>query len=214
MTCQPFDWNVVVLGAWNVAILTPRGIAARLLSLGDTVPVEIQVVIDRPSPLRVVYRDLAVIASDSRLIVSSTSLNANGLGSASEVASRAVVSLPETPLTAAGVNIQYVFDQIPDSLLEIIGSGIDDKLTDADPDLRFLAKEVRRTVRWNGGTLNIQLRENEDASALAKINFHMESSDSKQIAAWLNQSADMLKTTKKLLSETLALPIEDCANVE
>ncbi len=46
MKGTPFDWNVVIIGSWNPAILTPQGITTRLLQLEAGTPVEVQVSLD------------------------------------------------------------------------------------------------------------------------------------------------------------------------
>ena len=40
MTVEALDWNVVVAGFWNPAILTPSGIARRLFGLPEETPAD------------------------------------------------------------------------------------------------------------------------------------------------------------------------------
>jgi hypothetical protein len=53
MPLKPYDWNVVVLGHWNQAILTPQGIAERLFQLPSETEIGIEVPMDAIGPFRV-----------------------------------------------------------------------------------------------------------------------------------------------------------------
>lgn len=131
MLGQPFDWNVVVVGAWNVAILTPGGVAKRLFRLPPGTPVEVQVPLDAPhAPMQVKRGGMvvAVAPSGMQLTVGPEQSAFSGLQEAAEIAARAIEDLPETPVRAAGVNIRYRFDSIPDQLQSAIGAPIDNLL--------------------------------------------------------------------------------------
>ena len=43
MPLEPYDWNVVLLGHWNRAILTPQGISERLFQLLSETEIGIEV---------------------------------------------------------------------------------------------------------------------------------------------------------------------------
>ena len=53
MLLEPGDWNVVIVGHWNRAILTPQGIATRLLQLPPETEIGIEVPMDAIGPYRV-----------------------------------------------------------------------------------------------------------------------------------------------------------------
>jgi hypothetical protein len=206
MAGKPFDWNVVVAGEWNVAILTPMGIARRLFGLDPGTPVEVQVFLDRQAPIRVIYSNVMVVPSGRSLVISPIEPTAKRLGEACAVAARAIESLPETPFSAAGVNLRYQFDAMPDELLNALGSSLDDRLAEAN--FRTVERSLKRAVRWEQGVLNIQVQETENASGLLVLNFHRQSAEGGELREWLGQLQMMMQEANRLLASTLRVMIQ------
>src|SRR5437867_4460257 len=102
MALIPADWNVIVIGRWNRAILTPQGIVTRLFQLPPETDVGIEVPMDAIGPYRVIHDGLVVMVSSSQLIVETQEHSFPSLQRAMHIASRAMTSLPETPMRAAG----------------------------------------------------------------------------------------------------------------
>jgi hypothetical protein len=94
-----------------------------------------------------------------------------------------------------------------DQVIGILKSSIDEKLVDAE--YKISEQKISRSVSWNGGVLNIELHERPDSSAQVLLNFHRSSSDSAELKAWVERCAEMVKTAKTLLQETLGLTIKD-----
>ncbi|MBN2373783.1 hypothetical protein JXL19_08350 [bacterium] len=88
MGLNPYDWNVVVAGYWNRAILTPAGIARRLFGLEPNIPVMIEVPIDGLAPYRVTHEDLTVTAVMGRLTIYANTPSFKILDSARAIAIR------------------------------------------------------------------------------------------------------------------------------
>jgi len=186
----PGDWNIVIAGAWNVAILTPEGIAHRLFELEPGTPVDVQVAMNIGAPIRVKHENIIVQPSPASLIITPQDPTPEALEKSVTVANRALNSLPETPMSAAGLNLRYHFDQIPDSLIEAGGSMIDDKLTDAGHEI--LEKTLRRKIVWEDGVLNLDIFEREDSTALMVFNYHKNSNLPVELGEWLGVHAAML----------------------
>ena len=90
-------WNVVVIGAWNTAILSPDGVRKRLFLLADGIPIGLEVAIDRPGHFRISHDGLVVIPTASRLEVAAANGTVTALTHAAEICRRAIAELPETP---------------------------------------------------------------------------------------------------------------------
>ena len=119
MPLTPSEWNVVVLGRWNRAILTPSGIAKRLFCLDEETPVEVFVAVDALVPPQVKYGGTVVVAGEDRLIAQPETPDFSALAGAMTIARRAMEELPETPVIAAGVNVKYTSKEPIEALQHI-----------------------------------------------------------------------------------------------
>jgi hypothetical protein len=206
MPAEPFDWNAVVIGAWNPAILTPEGIARRLFDLPPGTPVELQVPLDRQAPMRVMYGDVMVTPASHTLIVAPTRMLPEVLQAATAAAGRAIERLPETPVTAAGVNVRYRFQELPDRILEDLAGPIDDRLSDSGHTIA--AKLLRRSLVWEGGLLNVEVQENSDGSGQVQFNFHLNSQAGEALREWLGRSPAMVAAAREILTTILGVIVD------
>ncbi len=188
---KPVDWNIVVAGAWNVAILTPEGIATRLFELEPNTPIEVQVAVDVRAPIRVKYEDILIQPSPTSLVITPQDPTPEQLEKSVIIAKRALENLPETPFSAVGLNLRFLFEEIPDSLIEAGKSVIDEKLPDAGLEIR--EKMLKRKIVWQDGELNLDIVEREDSSALIVFNYHKSSNSPEGLIDWLGAHAEMLK---------------------
>ena len=202
MPVTPAGWNILIIGAWNTAILTPDGIRKRLFQLPEGTPVDIDVAIDRPAPHRVRHDGLFVVPSSGALEISADEPNIASLKRASEIACRALDSLPETPLSAAGVNLRYQLSEIPDSLLTLTELDLDDVLS--DEKYQILERSIKRTLSLQPGVLNVEISMKQD-TAKVLFNFHMDSKDPKVLSDWVHDIEKFSGNANKLLK---ALSIE------
>jgi len=181
MNLEPFDWNVVIVGYWNRAILTPAGIGRRLFELEDGIPVLVEVPMDGLAPHRVKYSDLTVTAETSRLVVHADVPKYELLDRARKIAVRAIESLPGTPLSAAGFNIRMRIKEPSDELLTSLMSGVDNSLSDAGFEIH--SRSLRRRLKFQDGLLNLDIEEDEDFSIV--FNFDRQSSKKGDLITWL-----------------------------
>ncbi len=198
MSGNPSDWNIVILGAWNTAILTPAGIARRLLQLPPETPLEVQVPINELGPIKVRYEGIIIEPSSSRLVIQPAQSTEESLGKAVEIAQRALNGLPETPFSAGGLNIRFLFESAPDSLIDAGTSSIDDILS--DNGLTTVEKKFNRMIRWEQGVLNLDVQEREDSSALVVFNFHYQSTSSDELSDWFSKFKEMIRQSNDLIS--------------
>lgn len=202
MSLAPRDWNVVVAGAWNVAILTPKGIAKRLFRLGDEVPVEVLINLEGPPLVRVRYDGLIVEPSSQRLVVTPVESTAARLKKAANVALAALGGLPETPFIAAGVNVRFVMAELPDGLLDQTRSKLADVL---DETYEIHARQIRHTLGWQAGSLNMEVAQENDTHGSLVFNFHRQSSDRAELEEWLALTDDMVRSARTLLTSAFGI---------
>ncbi|MFP4499653.1 MAG: hypothetical protein ACLFTT_01510 [Candidatus Hydrogenedentota bacterium] len=194
MHAKPLTWDITLVGHWNRAILVPAGIGKRLFGLTDPKMLEIEVPLDGIEPYRVTYQDVSVRVYSTRLIIDARMPEWGILSRALEVAVRALRDLPETPVTAVGINVRYTVPagngELYDALLTPINSLSDIGLVSA----RF---RIERGLKWNGGLLNLSSDMKEDEGQMSLFfNFHKEADDKENhrpLLDWLGQDIQVIK---------------------
>lgn len=199
------EWNAIVVGAWNTAILTPAAIQRQLFGLGDATPIEVLVAISEPAPPRVRHGGLMVAPAADKLIVTPQLSTDDGLRAAAALVDRAVDWLQQTPLRAAGINMRYEFDPLPDALRAMLHAPIDETFTDANR--KPTASMTRRTLPLPPGHLNLDITEDDRASGVIELNFHLESKDVAAIRGWLGNIDAFVEQRNAVLVDTLGLQI-------
>jgi hypothetical protein len=202
---EPVEWNVVVAGAWNLAILTPQGVARRLFKLEPDAGVEVEVALDGPAPLRIIHSGIMVIPAARQLIVQPQIPSPESLVRAGEIAANAVMALPETPIHAAGINLRYKFDGLPETLIGALHSGLDDALGEAE--LRIEGRSMKRTLSWTPGHLNLEIVEGADASGLVVMNYHHAATIPAELSDWLGKTRAVCDHAIAFLQTTLKIKL-------
>ena len=181
MRIEPIDWNVVVLGSWNRAILTPAGIGRRLFHLEEGTPLQVEIPLEGLAPYRVRHDGLIVTADSGKLVVATESPGFPSLERAMSVAATAIDGLPETPLSAAGFNTRFLIHEPANELTEACMMALDQRISDAG--LTIAGRQVQRTIKFGDGVLNLEIR--EDTLARISMNFHLGSTSSSALKKWL-----------------------------
>ena len=185
MNIEPSDWNVVILGAWNRAILTPSGIAQRIFQIPVDTPVEMQVSLEG-KPTRVLHEDIAVTVAADALHFNPQASTYDLLHRAMSLAHRALESLPETPVKAAGFNIRYRIIDPTAEFLQVLSTELDDRLSEAD--LSISCRGLDRSLVFEDGVVNLSIRNVEGTPNCFSFesNFHRASGRKDELQAWLS----------------------------
>lgn len=183
MQLEPFDWSVVVIGRWNRAILTPAGIGKRLFKLEEGTPLEVLIAIDALGPPLVKHDGLTVVAGSDRLIVQPDSLNSSRLEKACEIARNAVSSLPETPLSAIGINIKYKCDGYFEPIDNALAGDIDTRA--AELDLERIECQLQKSYKFEAGRVNVMVAIGEDGKRTLGFNFELQNNKKDDHLVWL-----------------------------
>ena len=202
MAAEPFDWNVVVVGYWNSAILTPSGIARRLFGLDEGTPIVVEVPMDGLAPHRVRHEEIIVTAEPGRLALTVEVPTLKNLERARQIAIRAMEKLPETPLTAAGFNIRLKLDDPPEQLLKATTADADTLLSDAGFTIK--TRTTRRSIEHGDGLLNLEIRQDDGADTKIEFNFHRQSATLAELQEWLRTPCADVKTKCSTILEKLA----------
>jgi hypothetical protein len=197
MNPKPSLWNALVIGAWNLAILSPDGIRRRLFNLPDNTNIELELAVDRPGYFRVSHNGMVVAPTANSLEVFPRVPSAASLQEACTLAAFALEQLPETPVTAAGVNIRYDFTELPDMVQDLISAPLDDVLSDRGH--RIETKGALRTLDFSPGVVNLQVTDTMPGGKV-EFNFHRESSSSADLREWLAKAAEFAQVAEQIAS--------------
>jgi hypothetical protein len=210
MPLEPGDWNVVIVGRWNQAILTPQGIASRLLHLPPETEIGIEVPMDAIGPFRVSHGDLVIMVDSVQLIVEARENNFPSLQRALRIGHRAMQSLPETPVFAAGFNIRCQ------------GSGEDKLLaplieaTELRWDQQFLQagypisrRDITWVADWQDSKISVNLvRDQHDCGLRLGLNFERAGSRD-EMMAWVARPIEEVRVqVRRIFTVVLNLQME------
>ena len=196
MPTEPFGWNVIVIGAWNMAILTPDGVRRRLFQVEDGIPLEVQIAVDSPGQFRVAHDGILVAPTATRLELAPQKPEPESLARAAELACRALHSLPETPVSAAGVNIRFRFAELPDKLLDLVRAQVDGSLADAG--FKIAGATTKRTLAHDPGVINLQVKQ-EDVGGTLEFNCHRDSKTHGELSEWIRRVPEFVEVSTTLL---------------
>jgi hypothetical protein len=180
---EPHEWNVVVAGFWNRAILNPSGMAMRLFGLPEGTPVLVEVPLDGVGSLRVTNDDVTTTLAGTRLIVEAKVPSFPNLARAMSIACNGIRSLPETPFSAAGFNVRWRIGELPQSLLEMVQSDVDTRLSDRA--FRISRRTLGRSLDWKSGRINLTVGVTTDGPCEILLNFERLSSQGADLIEWL-----------------------------
>jgi len=208
MAIEKFDWNVVVIGYWNPAILTPRGIARRLFALEEGTPVMVEVPMDGLAPHRVRHEGMIVTAEGGRLSIMTEDQTLPELARAKGLATRAIRNLPETPLTAAGYNLRFRVDDPPGALLDATATTLDNSLSDAE--FQIAQRTIRRSLEYHDGRLNLEITQTGEAETRVEFNFHRQCSEVDGLCSWLEMADDTIRgDVLRVMREVLHFELDE-----
>ena len=203
---QPFNWDVVIVGFWNRAILTPNGIAKRLFKLPEGSGIEVLVPVNSLEPSQVKHNGIFVRVEKSQLIIGTDKPSYEELIKVMKTGCNALQDLPETPVFAAGFNVRFKIDDYPE-FEEITQSSIDTQISDAGYEI--VSRGVTRKIRRQGGILNLRVRKDEKDEIITELNFHRDSNNITDLINWLSISEIDLRIEVTQILGTVSLRFEE-----
>lgn len=210
MPAEPTTWNIVIGGAWNVAILTPDGVRKRLFKLAEGTPLQLEVAIDRPGPFRIIHDGLIVVPSSRQLEIAPQTADFVSLEKASRIGQIALEGLPETPVIAAGVNIRYSLKSLPDELIDLLKTPLDHAYSDGG----FIIEGTltRRSLVCPPGVVNVEIGQGKEGEGTVSMNFHRESTSPVELREWLTMVPKFWEVAQQLLT-VMKVPVQEEAQL-
>jgi hypothetical protein len=205
---KPTVWNAVVAGRWNPAILTPQGIAVQIFGKGKDIPFEVLVPLNAMGPPKVRIDGFSVAANFDKIVVDSAKNDWESLNKSREFCLKAIDELPKTPVSAAGFNIRYDLKDPSAEFIDLVKPPLDNNITDNGFDI--LNKEIRKTLPWKGGAINLHISKQESLNYQLLLNFDRKSTDNKVLKEWLSIPIEEVRAvTRKIISLVLKICEEE-----
>lgn len=209
MALKSIKWTVVVLGRWNPAIFTPAGIRSRFFGLAEETPIEVMVALDDIVPNKSRHDEMVVWADQQRLAVELEKCDFPTLKRAIDRVLSIMGSLPETPMSAVGVNVNYEVEADDHRLLDLVGGGPDGRLSDAGYEIA--GRQIVRTLKIDKGVVNLVVKAAEEWRVL--LNFEYRSKTRTELQEWLAALAGTVEAhTHKLLEPVVGFSAGEITN--
>ena len=208
MSLQPFNWSVVILGYWNLAILAPGRIADKIFRLEKGTKVPVMVPVDGNVPCQVEHpdRDIKVSAHPNRLMFELIKMNYDALKHAMDCAIEALTWLPETPVWAAGFNVNARTDKPSTEMVSYYAHKIDGMFADLGYEVTNYS--LGRSLQYGDGMFNINIRGTSNNFEFL-CNFHRESRNNEDLIEWLRTPIEQIEEKVTQVLQKFGLKIED-----
>ncbi|MDY6951012.1 MAG: hypothetical protein SWE60_05840 [Thermodesulfobacteriota bacterium] len=206
---NPVLWNTVILGNWNPAILTPKGIAKHIFDLPDETPFEVLVPVNAMGQPKVKINGFLVSADFDKLVIDCEKHDWDSLEKSRDYCIGAMNSLPVTPVSAAGFNIRYEMEDPSEDFMELLRPQLDARIS--DNHLKMVARQIRRSIAWNDGNINLHMTRQEGENYRILLNFHKKSNDRNVIEKWLSTP---IEEARKIAQTLICSILELCEEGE
>jgi hypothetical protein len=204
----PTVWNTIIVGKWNPAILTPKGIAEQIFKKADDAPIEVLVPLDAMGPPKVLIEGFLVSVNFQQLVIDCEKKDWESLEKSMEYCRNAIDALPKTPVSAAGFNVRYELDDPTEDFLQLLELPLDNNIS--DNRLEIVQNETRRSLLWEDGNINFHIVKETSKNYKFLLNFDRKSTDIKILKDWLNiPIKDVKDITNKIISSVLKICEED-----
>jgi hypothetical protein len=213
MSLAPAGWGVVLVGKWNKAILSPKGIAQHLFKLPADTKIQVNVPLDGVSAylVRNPEETLSVHVETERLQIDLLKCSYEILDKGMKVGVDALEMLPITPISAVGFNVNFKSPEVPVDLLQAIECTIDSKI--ALNGMELAGRSLGRTIRFNDGVINLSVRWTGEEYQI-NCNFHLDTADVTKAKEWLRTPMDSIKERIQIISVILGVELNEGSHDE
>jgi len=200
-------FNIVLVGRWNPWIFSPDWVKANL-AVNSHQDIKIGLSIDNADQPRAIQFDsLTLYPGYHRLEIRPVSSTLQNMEEAQRVAEKILTLLPHTPVSATGINFDFVESEKADSVISLFQmadtSGI-------DAGKYFLQNiEIRRAYQLGQDfTLNLTLSWADGARARINFNYHRNTREAGGAASAFDVSA-CYEDSLRLAQNAYGLTIEE-----
>ncbi len=193
--------NIVIIGSWNLSILSPTWFAKEFpeLKIGKEIPVEMEL---NTRALKFSVQNITINPNPNKLIFFSTVDDDKNYEQMEKLAVDTVKKLSHTPIKAIGHNISY----FTDNDFELFQS---DKLDEYEKFYKEKTKtialnshEIKHSLAYEHYILNLSYNINRQKNFIS-FNFHYEVNNVEKIEGYLKDFKKNIDQSKTIYSKLL-----------
>ncbi|MBM4144114.1 MAG: hypothetical protein FJ225_11065 [Lentisphaerae bacterium] len=208
MQLDPIGWSVVLVGWWNPAILSPAGIKKHVFRLPADQQVQVAVPLDGVSAYLVTNPEetLVVHVEQERLQIEVPKCTFASLQQGMQAACNALESLPVTPVSAAGFNVNFMSITVCPELVTATDCHIDNNF--ATQEYKIVGRSTGRSVAFGDGQINITVGRRGDQFQV-NCNFHLGTRELDKARKWLQTPIETVKDQLARIGQVLNVQLEE-----
>ena len=178
----------MVVGSWNLAILTPAWMRKHVFGLEDDANLEVMVALDvyQPAHLKSIDKKLTVKPSSRSISFCPHDPTPDNLNSALRAATQLVDALKVTPMQACGVNLRYEEQEATAQVFKMTRCLMERSFSHFD----HASCSRTERLKFDLGSINVTVDLESTQRCSLVINFDLQSQDPEAIKAWLGRAAE------------------------
>ncbi|MGI2336831.1 MAG: hypothetical protein ACRKGH_09385 [Dehalogenimonas sp.] len=198
--------NIVLLGAWNRNIFSPKWLLSNIFV--NIRELELEIGVQPGLPNRLIGEEIVLIPQNTKLIIAPQTYNDTVLLRLQSIAKKILETLQHTPVSAVGLN--FVF-QITEPSLEIINKFPSDLFGEVftDSDLTIKTREYKWQALFEDRIINLSINL-DDSGIIVEVNFHKNVSSASEASSAIDDNLLRFKSIAlKLLTDITGLETSD-----
>ncbi len=168
-------WTIVLIGAWNQAILNPFWVAKYLLDEDTQQPVDLTIAAGAVEERRLTFpnQNFRMTTIAGRVMLTPLTLDEGDIRRVQDIAIRLLSTLQYTPVSAVGMNFRFVADRGTTSLDDIFAINDGSVLSDLGLRRTLIDRRLDGIEEFGRPILNLRIMsEVEQPELRLELNYH------------------------------------------
>jgi len=192
--------NIVIVGAWNTAILSPNWLRLHFPDIIKSEKIKIDASFGPSSSFVFNLDDIKLFPSSNRLMIAATKKTQSTYEKVKKLAQGILELLPHTPITSIGHNIAY---NVRDNNIRILTDDHDLQEKEIYREILnkdIIARNIKHTIPSENHYLNIEYRISRDEKII-DFNFHYDNNSQELLSKSVNSFVQNIEYSNNLIKK-------------